>query len=83
MSVIRNSLRICENSHIPDIPFQHYINLMNIVMTIFTPSHNMFNEYSSLTDILVKVFTQFVGERVADLNNWLQTALPCINSFFQ
>lgn len=55
---------------------------MNIIMGIFTPQNNMFNEYCGLADIIIKVFTQFVGEQVPVLDIWLQTALPVINAFF-
>lgn len=51
-------------------------------MTIFTPQHNIFNEYSALSDIITKVLIQFVGERVQALDSWLQGALPIINAFF-
>lgn len=61
MRVIKNSLRVCEHSKVSQIPMQQYLNLMNIIMGIFTPQNNIFNEYCGLTDIIVKVFTQFVG----------------------
>lgn len=52
-------------------------------MSIFASnSIEVFNEYNNLLDIVCKVFTQFVGEKIRVLDDWLVSNLPIINNFF-
>jgi hypothetical protein len=53
---------------------------MNIVTAIFQES--MFSLYNSLTDILTKILSQFTGESIPALSEWISANLPNINTFF-
>ena len=57
--------------------------LLNIIMRIIAAnSIELFNEYSDLLDVICRVFSQFVSEKIRVLDEWLMANLPSINNFF-
>jgi len=53
---------------------------METVKHIF--QDNLFPLYNSLTDIITRILTQFIGENVPAFHQWLTVSIPPINSFF-
>ena len=38
--------------------------------------------FNSLTDIITRIFTQFIVENIPALHQWLTVSIPAIDSFF-